>query len=79
MKHLSPPSPEVRAILKMAGIAGIIIGVQGLLHLLTNWFTGDQIVMGLAACLLAGALYMVFQMLADQERHKDALRKLGQQ
>jgi ABC-type uncharacterized transport system permease subunit len=76
MKHLSPPSPEVRAIVKMATIAGIVIGAQTLVYVLARYFTGEQIVVGIALGLLTFSLYHMFQMFVDQERHKDSLRRL---
>ena len=74
MKHFSPPSPQVRAIVKMAGIAGVIIGMQVLLHSLTRWFTSEEIVFGICMVLMAGVLYGMFQLFVDQERRKDELR-----
>ena len=74
MKHLSPPSPEVRAILKMAGITAIVIVVPMLLRSLTLWFTGEEIVFGICMMLLAFTLYGMFQLFVDQERRKDELQ-----
>jgi uncharacterized membrane protein len=71
MKYLSPPSPEVRAVLKMASIAGIIVGIQVFLQTLTRWFTSEEIVFGICMLLIAGVLYGMFQMFVDQERRKD--------
>ena len=71
MKYLSPPSPEIRAIIKMMGITGIIIGAQAVVYFLAHYFTGDEIVQGMALTLLAGAVYMIYQMFVDQERRKD--------
>lgn len=71
MKHLSPPSPEVRALLKMAAITGTIVGIQVLLKALTIWFTGDEIVFGICILLIAGVLYGMFQLFVDQERRRD--------
>ena len=74
MKHLSPPSPEVRAVLKMATITAVIIGVPLLLKSLTFWFTGEEIVFGIGMSLLAFTFYGMFQMFVDQERRKDELQ-----
>jgi len=71
MKYLSPPSPEVRAVLKMASIAGIIVGIQVFLQTLTRWFTSEEIVFGICMLLIAGVLYGMFQLFVDQERRKD--------
>ena len=75
MKYLSPPSPEVRAILKMAGITAAIVGIQVFLRALTIWFTGDEIVFGICMLLIAGVLYGMFQMFVDQERRKDETQR----
>jgi len=75
MKHLSPPSPEVRAVIKMASIAGIIVGIQVFLRALTIWFTGEEIVFGICMILIAGVLYGMFQMFVDQERRKDETQR----
>jgi hypothetical protein len=74
MKHLSPPSPEVRAIVKMAGITAIVIVVPMLLRSLTLWFTGEEIVFGICMALLAFTFYGMFQLFVDQERRKDELQ-----
>jgi uncharacterized membrane protein YfcA len=79
MKHLSPPSPEVRAAIKMMGITGIILGAQAVVYFLSRFFNSEEIVQGMALTLLAVAIYMIFQMFVDQERHKDALNQRGQQ
>jgi len=75
MKHLSPPSPEVRAVIKMASIAGIIVGIQVFLRALTIWFTGEEIVFGICMILIVGVLYGMFQMFVDQERRKDETQR----
>jgi type IV secretory pathway VirB3-like protein len=74
MKHLSPPSPQVRAIVKMATITAVVIGVPMLLKLLTFWFTGEEIVFGICMMLLAFTFYGMFQLFVDQERRKDELQ-----
>jgi len=74
MKYLSPPSPQVRALVKMASIAGIIIGLQILMQSLTRWFTGEEIIFGVCMLLIAGVLYGMFQLFVEQERRKDELR-----
>ena len=76
MFQLSPPSPQVRALVKMASIAGIIVGLQILLQLLTRWFTGEEIVFGICILLIAGVLYGMFQMFVEQERRKDETQKM---
>lgn len=76
MFQLSPPSPQVRALVKMASIAGIIVGLQILLQLLTRWFTGEEIVFGICMLLIAGVLYGMFQMFVEQERRKDETQKM---
>lgn len=75
MKHLSPPSPEVRAVIKMASIAGIIVGIQVFLRALTIWFTGEEIVFGICMILIVGVLYGMFHMFVDQERRKDETQR----
>jgi hypothetical protein len=75
MKHLSPPSPEVRAVIKMATITAVIIGVPLFLKLLTFWFTGEEIVFGIGMTLLAFTFYGMFQMFVDQERRKDETQR----
>ena len=74
MKHLSPPSPEVRALVKMATITAVVIGVPMLLKFLTFWFTGEEIVFGICMGLLTFTLYGMFQLFVDQERRKDELQ-----
>lgn len=76
MFQLSPPSPQVRALVKMASIAGIIVGLQILLQLLTRWFTGEEIVFGICMLLIAGVLYGMFQLFVEQERRKDETQKM---
>jgi len=76
MFQLSPPSPQVRALVKMASIAGVIVGLQILLQLLTRWFTGEEIVFGICMLLIAGVLYGMFQMFVEQERRKDETQKM---
>ena len=76
MKYLSPPSPEVRAVVKMASIAGVIVGLQILMQLLTRWFTSEEIVFGICMLLIAGVLYGMFQMFVEQERRKDETQKM---
>jgi len=75
MKHLSPPSPEVRALVKMATITAVVIGVPLLLKFLTFWFTGEEIVFGIGMSLLAFTFYGMFQMFVDQERRKDETQR----
>jgi len=76
MFQLSPPSPQVRALVKMASIAGVIVGLQILLQLLTRWFTSEEIVFGICMLLIAGVLYGMFQMFVEQERRKDETQKM---
>jgi ABC-type uncharacterized transport system permease subunit len=76
---LSPPSPEVRAVLKMMGIAAVICSAQALVYVLARYFTGEKIIQGMALTLLAGAIYMIYQMFLDQERRKDTASNLEQQ
>jgi len=76
MFQLSPPSPQVRALVKMASIAGVIVGLQILLQLLTRWFTGEEIVFGICMLLIAGVLYGMFQLFVEQERRKDETQKM---
>jgi amino acid permease len=79
MKHLSPPSPQVRAIVRMSGIAGIIITAYIVMSNLRNFFRVEDIMTGICACIIAVAVYMIYQVMVEQERHKDALNKLGQE
>jgi len=74
MKYLSPPSPEVRAVVKMLTITGLILGAQAVVYLLARYCTGEEIVQGMALVLLAGAIYMIYEMFVDQERRKDAVK-----
>jgi hypothetical protein len=74
MKYLSPPSPEVRAVVKMMAITGLILGAQAVVYLLARYFTGEEIVQGMALVLLAGAIYMIYEMFVDQERRKDEVK-----
>jgi hypothetical protein len=60
----------------MASIAGVIVGLQILLQLLTRWFTGEEIVFGICMLLIAGVLYGMFQMFVEQERRKDETQKM---
>jgi len=76
MFQLSPPSPQVRALVKMASIAGVIVGLQILMQLLTRWFTSEEIVFGICMLMIAGVLYGMFQMFVDQERRKDETQKM---
>jgi hypothetical protein len=73
MKYLSPPSPEVRAAIKMLGITSVILGAQAVVYFLSRFFNSEEIVQGMALILLAGAIYMIYQMFVDQERRKDQL------
>ena len=72
MKHFSPPSPQVRAVVKMMAITGIICGAQAVVYFLALYFTNEKIIQGMALTLLAGAIYMIYEMFLDQERRKDA-------
>ena len=74
MKHLSPPSPEVRAVIKMATLTAVVIVVLMLPHSLNLWFTGEEIVFGICMMLLAFTFYGMFQLFVDQERRKDELQ-----
>lgn len=76
MFQLSPPSPQVRALVKMASIAGVIVGLQILLQLLTRWFAGEEIVFGICMLLIAAVLYGMFQLFVEQERRKDETQKM---
>jgi uncharacterized membrane-anchored protein len=60
----------------MASIAGVIVGLQILLQLLTRWFTSEEIVFGICMLLIAGVLYGMFQMFVEQERRKDETQKM---
>jgi amino acid permease len=77
MKHLSPPSPEVRALVKLFGIAAVIVIAQGVMLLLDHFFTVEDIMTGICAGIIAVAVYMIYQVMVAQERHNDALRKLN--
>ena len=72
MKHFSPPGPQVRAVVKMMAITGIICGAQAVVYFLALYFTNEKIIQGMALTLLAGAIYMIYEMFLDQERRKDA-------
>jgi hypothetical protein len=74
MKYLSPPSPEVRAVVKMMAIAAIICGAQAVVYVLARYFTNEKIIQGMALTLLAGVIYMIYGMFVDQERRKDAVK-----
>jgi len=72
MKYLSPPSPEVRAVLKMCGGAVALMAIVGVLSLLSRFFTVEQIMTGASAVLLALTVYTIYRILVDQERYRDA-------
>jgi hypothetical protein len=76
MIQLSPPSPEVRAIVKMGMIAAIVVGIQLALIALNHFFTIEEIVTGAAAGLIVATFYLMFQILVGQERHKDAIQRM---
>ena len=75
MKHFSPPSPQVRAVVKMMAITGIICGAQVVVYFLALYFTNEKIIQGMALTLLAGAIYMIYEMFVDQERRKDETQR----
>jgi len=75
MKHLSPPSPQVRAVVKMMAITGIICGAQAVVYFLALYFTNEKIIQGMALTLLAGAIYMIYEMFVDQELRKDQTQR----
>jgi ABC-type uncharacterized transport system permease subunit len=50
-----------------------------LVYVLALYFTGEKIIQGMALTLLAGAIYMIYQMFLDQERRKDTASNLEQQ
>ena len=75
MKHFSPPSPQVRAVVKMMAITGIICGAQVVVYFLALYFTNEKIIQGMALTLLAGAIYMIYEMFVDQELRKDQTQR----
>ena len=75
MKHFSPPSPQVRAVVKMMAITGIICGAQAVVYFLALYFTNEKIIQGMALTLLAGAIYMIYEMFVDQELRKDQTQR----
>ena len=78
MIRLSPPSPEVRAAVKMMAITGIICGAQAVVYFLALYFTNEKIIQGMALTLLAGAIYMIYELFVDQERRKDAADRVAE-
>ena len=77
MIQLSPPSPEVRAVVKLLGIAAVIVVAQGVMLILDHFFTVEDIMTGICACIIAVAVYMIYQVMVAQERHNDAVSKLN--
>lgn len=75
MKHFSPPGPQVRAVVKMMAITGIICGAQAVVYFLALYFTNEKIIQGMALTLLAGAIYMIYEMFVDQELRKDQTQR----
>ena len=76
MIQLSPPSPEVRAVVKLLGIAAVIIIAQGVMLVLDHFFTVEDIMTGICAGTIAVAVYMIYQVMVAQERHNDAVNRL---
>jgi amino acid permease len=77
MIQLSPPSPEVRAIVKLMGIAAVVVIAQGVMLVLDHFFTVEDIMSGICACIIAVAVYMIYQVMVAQERHNDTLDRLN--
>jgi drug/metabolite transporter (DMT)-like permease len=55
----------------MMGIAAVIVIAQGMMLLLNQYFTVEDIMTGICACIIAGTFYVIFTMFVEQERRKD--------
>jgi len=68
--------PELRAGIKMTGFLAIVCSVPLALHLMSQYFTSQQVATGMGCLTMTILFVMIYQVLLSREEHSQAVRDM---
>jgi len=68
--------PELRAGIKMTAVLAIVCSVPLVLHLMSQYFTSQQVATGMGCLTVTILFVMIYQVLLSREEHSQAVRDM---
>jgi len=68
--------PVLRAGVKMTGFLAIVCSVPFALHLMSQYFTSQQVATGMGCLTVTILFVMIYQVLLSREEHSQAVRDM---
>jgi len=68
--------PGLRAGVKMTGLLAIVCSIPLALHLMSQYFTAQQVSTGMGCLTMSILFVMIYQVLLSREEHSQAVRDM---